>query len=108
MGYTTLGCSIYAVGGNAEAARLSGIEVGKIKITVMVSDDLYSPEAQHRQKPLHIRWHGRRILAVAAVDSSHPLQRSLQDQFDAMILRIAHRRDRHLASRILDPETVGL
>ena len=35
MGYTTLGRSIYAVGGNAEAARLSGIEVGKIKITVM-------------------------------------------------------------------------
>ena len=35
MGYTTLGRSIYAVGGNAEAARLSGIEVGKIKIAVM-------------------------------------------------------------------------
>ena len=35
MGYTTLGRSIYAVGGNAEAARLRGIEVGKIKIAVM-------------------------------------------------------------------------
>ena len=37
MGYTTWGRSIYAVGGNAEAARLSGIEVGKIKIGVMAT-----------------------------------------------------------------------
>jgi ribose/xylose/arabinose/galactoside ABC-type transport system permease subunit len=35
MGYTTLGRAIYAVGGNAEAARLSGIDVGKIKMSVM-------------------------------------------------------------------------
>jgi len=37
MGYTTWGRSIYAVGGNAEAARLSGIEVGKIKVGVMAT-----------------------------------------------------------------------
>ena len=35
MGYTTFGRAIYAVGGNAEAARLSGIDVGRIKISVM-------------------------------------------------------------------------
>ena len=38
MGYTTWGRSIYAVGGNAEAARLSGIEVGKIKVGVMATE----------------------------------------------------------------------
>ena len=35
MGYTTFGRSVYAVGGNAEAARLSGIDVVRIKILVM-------------------------------------------------------------------------
>ncbi|MDA0336674.1 MAG: ABC transporter permease [bacterium] len=35
MGYTTFGRAIYAVGGNAEAARLSGIDVGRVKISVM-------------------------------------------------------------------------
>ena len=35
MGYTIFGRAIYAVGGNAEAARLSGIDVGRIKINVM-------------------------------------------------------------------------
>ncbi|HJP31179.1 MAG TPA: ABC transporter permease [Candidatus Latescibacteria bacterium] len=35
MGYTTFGRAIYAVGGNAEAARLSGIDVGRIKMSVM-------------------------------------------------------------------------
>lgn len=35
MGYTIFGRAIYAVGGNAEAARLSGIDVGRIKISVM-------------------------------------------------------------------------
>lgn len=35
MNYTTFGRSIYAVGGNAEAARLSGINVTRIKILVM-------------------------------------------------------------------------
>ncbi len=36
MGYTTFGRSIYAVGGNAEAARLSGIPVGLVKVAVMM------------------------------------------------------------------------
>lgn len=36
MGYTTFGRAIYAVGGNAEAARLSGIPVGLVKTGVMV------------------------------------------------------------------------
>ncbi|HEY3322209.1 MAG TPA: ABC transporter permease [Planctomycetota bacterium] len=35
MSYTTFGRAIYAVGGNAEAARLSGINVRLIKILVM-------------------------------------------------------------------------
>lgn len=35
MSYTTFGRSIYAVGGNAEAARLSGIRVGRVKVLVM-------------------------------------------------------------------------
>ena len=35
MNYTTFGRSIYAVGGNAEAARLSGISVKRVKIGVM-------------------------------------------------------------------------
>jgi ribose/xylose/arabinose/galactoside ABC-type transport system permease subunit len=35
MNYTSFGRSVYAVGGNAEAARLSGINVGRIKIVVL-------------------------------------------------------------------------
>ncbi|MBN2457113.1 MAG: ABC transporter permease [Sedimentisphaerales bacterium] len=35
MNYTTFGRSVYAVGGNAEAARLSGINVNRVKIVVM-------------------------------------------------------------------------
>ncbi|HUO08197.1 MAG TPA: ABC transporter permease [Phycisphaerae bacterium] len=35
MTFTTFGRSVYAVGGNAEAARLSGIGVGRVKIAVM-------------------------------------------------------------------------
>jgi ribose/xylose/arabinose/galactoside ABC-type transport system permease subunit len=35
MNYTSFGRSIYAVGGNAEAARLSGIKVHQVKILVM-------------------------------------------------------------------------
>jgi ribose/xylose/arabinose/galactoside ABC-type transport system permease subunit len=37
MGYTTIGRSTYAVGGNPESARLSGINVGKTKIFVFIS-----------------------------------------------------------------------
>ena len=37
VGYTKLGRSIYAVGGNVEAARLSGINVTKVKMFVMMS-----------------------------------------------------------------------
>jgi ribose/xylose/arabinose/galactoside ABC-type transport system permease subunit len=35
MNYTTFGRSVYAVGGNAEAARLSGIDVGNVKTLVL-------------------------------------------------------------------------
>ena len=35
MNYTTFGRSVYAVGGNAEAARLCGINVSKIRIMVL-------------------------------------------------------------------------
>ena len=35
MGYTSFGRSVYAVGGNPEAARLSGIRVGRVKVAVM-------------------------------------------------------------------------
>jgi len=35
MGYTFFGRAIYAVGGNAEAARLSGINVRRVKIVAM-------------------------------------------------------------------------
>jgi ribose/xylose/arabinose/galactoside ABC-type transport system permease subunit len=37
MGYTKFGRSVYAVGGNAESARLSGISVKRVKITAMVA-----------------------------------------------------------------------
>jgi len=36
MGSTTFGRSVYAVGGNAEAARLSGISVGFVKTATLV------------------------------------------------------------------------
>jgi len=36
MGYTKFGRSVYAVGGNPEAARLSGINVSKVKVICMV------------------------------------------------------------------------
>lgn len=36
MGYTSFGRAVYAVGGNAEAARLSGISVGFVKILTLV------------------------------------------------------------------------
>lgn len=36
MSYTTFGRAVYAVGGNPESARLSGINVKKVKILVMV------------------------------------------------------------------------
>ena len=37
VGHTKFGRSVYAVGGNAEAARLSGINVKKVKIVVMIT-----------------------------------------------------------------------
>lgn len=40
MKYTKFGRSVYAVGGNPEAARLSGINVKRVKITVMVAVQL--------------------------------------------------------------------
>jgi ribose/xylose/arabinose/galactoside ABC-type transport system permease subunit len=36
MNYTKFGRSVYAVGGNAESARLSGINVTKVKVVAMV------------------------------------------------------------------------
>lgn len=42
VGYTKFGRSLYAVGGNPEAARLSGINVSKVKIIVMVVVQLCS------------------------------------------------------------------
>ncbi len=35
MNFTAFGRAVYAVGGNAEAARLSGIEVGKVKVMAL-------------------------------------------------------------------------
>ena len=40
MEKTDLGRSIYAVGGNSESARLSGINVQKVKIVIMVAVQL--------------------------------------------------------------------
>ena len=37
MNYTRFGREVYAVGGNLEAARLSGINVNKVKILIMMS-----------------------------------------------------------------------
>jgi ribose transport system permease protein len=37
MGYTTFGRAVYAVGGNPEAARLSGIRVGRVKVATMAA-----------------------------------------------------------------------
>ena len=37
MGYTTTGRATYAVGGNPESARLSGINVGKTKIFAFIA-----------------------------------------------------------------------
>lgn len=37
MTYTTFGRSVYAAGGNPEAARLSGVNVKKVKILVMIA-----------------------------------------------------------------------
>lgn len=40
MSYTTFGRSVYAAGGNPESARLSGVNVKKVKILVMVAVQL--------------------------------------------------------------------
>jgi len=37
MNYTRFGREVYAVGGNLEAARLSGINIAKVKITIMMT-----------------------------------------------------------------------
>jgi ribose/xylose/arabinose/galactoside ABC-type transport system permease subunit len=37
MGWTTFGRAVYAVGGNPEAARLSGIPVNRVKVAVMAA-----------------------------------------------------------------------
>jgi ribose/xylose/arabinose/galactoside ABC-type transport system permease subunit len=42
MGYTTTGRSVYAVGGNPESARLSGINVGKTKIICFVIIQIFA------------------------------------------------------------------
>ena len=40
MSYTAFGRSVYAAGGNPEAARLSGVDVTKVKILVMIGVQL--------------------------------------------------------------------
>jgi ribose/xylose/arabinose/galactoside ABC-type transport system permease subunit len=42
INYTKFGRSVYAVGGNAEAARLSGINVNRVKIIVMTAVQICS------------------------------------------------------------------
>ena len=42
MNYTTTGRSVYAVGGNPESARLSGINVGKTKILCFVAVQVFA------------------------------------------------------------------
>ena len=42
MNHTVFGRAVYAVGGNAEAARLSGIDVGLVRITVLAVTGLLS------------------------------------------------------------------
>lgn len=42
MNYTTTGRSVYAVGGNPESARLSGINVGKTKIIAFVAVQIFA------------------------------------------------------------------
>jgi sugar transport system permease protein len=42
MGYTTTGRSVYAVGGNPESARLSGINVGKTKIICFIAVQIFA------------------------------------------------------------------
>lgn len=40
MGYTTTGRATYAIGGNPESARLSGIDVGRVKIFAFITVQL--------------------------------------------------------------------
>jgi ribose/xylose/arabinose/galactoside ABC-type transport system permease subunit len=42
MNYTTTGRATYAVGGNPESARLSGINVGKTKIFAFIAVQIFS------------------------------------------------------------------
>jgi sugar transport system permease protein len=42
MNNTVFGRSVYAVGGNAEAARLSGINVGRVKILVLALTSIFA------------------------------------------------------------------
>ncbi len=42
MGYTTTGRATYAVGGNPESARLSGINVGKTKIIAFITVQVFA------------------------------------------------------------------
>ncbi|RPI30531.1 MAG: ABC transporter permease [Chloroflexota bacterium] len=42
MGYTTTGRATYAVGGNPESARLSGINVGKTKIFAFIAVQIFA------------------------------------------------------------------
>ena len=56
MGYTSFGRSVYAVGGNPEAARLSGIRVGRVKVLVMASVALPGGlGGDHAVGPDHVR-----------------------------------------------------
>lgn len=59
MNRTTMGRYIYAVGGNKEAARLSGIDVNKVLLTVYSLSGLFAALAG--------------IVLVGRVDSAYPL-----------------------------------
>ena len=45
LNFTSIGCSIYAVGGNMEASRLSGIHVHKTQIIVFVLSGIFAAVA---------------------------------------------------------------
>ncbi len=48
MGYTTFGRAVYAVGGNPEAARLSGIKVARVKTATQVLTDRGHHHRRHQ------------------------------------------------------------
>lgn len=70
--YTTFGRSVYAIGGNAEAARLSGIKIGRIRMSTMaivgslaaISGLLVSSQVQAGSPMSGVNWEMDVISAV--------------------------------------------